>query len=196
MSRTPIRGRDFASIVDEIEGWLPLEEAEYLRLAARSAIGSIVEIGCYRGRSTAALALGALESSGSIQKVYSIDPHDEFTGQLGGAFGPIDRVHYYRNVLRAGVAEHASLINLPSQNVAQIWEKPVGLLFVDGDHRYEAVRKDVDCWLPHVVAGGAIIFDDAQNANAGVGRVISELLECGACADGEKMGKMRQVVKL
>ena len=55
-----------------IEGWLSAREAGLLYDLARAARQPIVEIGCWRGRSTAALALGS--AAGHRQPIYCIDP--------------------------------------------------------------------------------------------------------------------------
>lgn len=38
--------------------------------------------------------------------------------------------------------------------------RSVDLLFIDGDHRYEAVKKDYEMYSPLVQAGGFIVFHD------------------------------------
>lgn len=48
------------------------------------------------------------------------------------------------------------------------------LIFVDGDHGYQAVRADIDRLLPCLVPGGWICFDDAGSGYAGVDRAIAE----------------------
>lgn len=50
------------------------------------------------------------------------------------------------------------------------------LLFLDGDHGYEAVRHDIRCLGPFLVPGGWICFDDAFSGYAGVDRAISEMI--------------------
>jgi predicted O-methyltransferase YrrM len=50
------------------------------------------------------------------------------------------------------------------------------LLFIDGDHGYEAVRQDILSLAPFVVPGGWICFDDAFSSYEGVNRAISELV--------------------
>src|SRR5690606_34352437 len=54
-----------------IDGWLTDGEASALHRLAAEASGPVVEIGSWRGRSTAALALGSM--SGSKQPVYAVD---------------------------------------------------------------------------------------------------------------------------
>lgn len=158
------------------EGMLPLEVAELLyRLARELTDGVIVEVGSYRGRSTVALALGA----GNDVPVYAIEPHEPFTGMLGGEFGPADRAAFYRAMLRTGMYQRVRLVNLPSRTAARGWELPVGLLWIDGDHRYEAVRADFDAWSRHLTETATVVFDDATDPEIGPHRLIGELLTCG-----------------
>lgn len=188
--------RSLAALLDKVEGWIPLPDAELLRRLAQRSPADIVEIGCYRGRSTIALCLGASEAEPGGFLVYSIDPHRRATGVYGGKFGPEDREAYYRNMLGSGLARQAALINLPSELVGPIWGSPVGLLFIDGDHRYEAVRRDVEVWRPHLLAEGVIVLDDASDVKGGPFRVVRELLESGAFETVEIVGKMHALRKL
>lgn len=96
--------------------------------------GVIVEIGPYRGLSTIALARGSCR--GPQIPVYAIDPH-EFTPAL--SYGPQDNVAFFRNVLFSGVANIVRPVNLPSAEAVSGWKKPISLLWIDGNHEYEAV---------------------------------------------------------
>jgi len=156
----------------KIEGMIGDLEAELLtRLASEVDEGCIVEIGSYRGMSTIALALGA------HVPVYAIEPHEHFTGVLGGTFGPADRRAFFENLLRAGVVEKVRLVNLSSEVVAPGWKIPVGLLWIDGDHRHEAVRRDFGSWEPHL--RGKVAFHDAIQPTLGPAQLIDELLASG-----------------
>ena len=191
-----ISNRTLEELLRDIEGWLPLPDASFLRMLARCSPADIVEIGCYRGRSTIALALGASEAEGGGHLVHSVDPHQHAAGVFGGNFGPDDREAYYRNMLGSGMATRAALINLPSEKVGQIWDRPVGLLFVDGDHHYDAVKRDIEVWSPHVVAGGVVAFDDASDKDGGPFTVICELLDSGRFETFEIVGKVHALKKL
>jgi hypothetical protein len=147
------------------------EAALLTRLASEVAEGCIVEIGSYRGMSTIALAKGARVP------VYAIEPHEHFQGVLGGMFGPADRRAFFENLLRAGVVEQVRLVNLSSEIVAPGWQLPVGLLWIDGDHRYEAVRRDFECWEPYL--SGKVAFHDAIQPTLGPFQLIEELLDDG-----------------
>lgn len=176
-------------LVEGVEGWLAREEAALL-LDLASAVPSreaVVELGNYRGRSTVALALGALAGGGA--QVYSVDPHVDFTGPRGGRFGRHDQQELYANLARAGVGAAVSVVGLDSRQVASSWGAiGVGLLFIDGDHRYEAVRADLDAWSPHLAPDARVAFDDADYAD--VARLISERCAAGQLRLRARAGKV------
>ena len=147
------------------------EEALLTRLAAEVEGSCIIEVGSYRGKSTIALARGA-----SVP-IYAIEPHEEFVGVMGGRFGPADRCAFFENLLSAGVSEKVRLVNLSSEIVAPNWRVPVGLLWIDGDHRYEAVRRDFECWRPHL--RGPVALHDSTGPTLGPTRLVKELLDDG-----------------
>jgi MMP 1-O-methyltransferase len=151
-----------------VEGMISPKEAELLtELATTVNEGCIVEVGSYRGYSTIALACRARVP------VYAIEPHEAFEGVLGGHFGPADRKAFFKNLLEADVVESVRLVNLSSEIVAPGWQLPVGLLWIDGDHRYEAVRRDFQCWEPHVT--GMIALHDSTGETLGPTRLVGEL---------------------
>lgn len=158
-----------------VEGALGRAEANLLfELAADVQDSCIVEVGSFRGKSTVALALGSQQ--GFDAPVFAIDPHEPFTGVVGGEFGPNDRIAFYKNMLRTGCGETVRLINLLSQMVASAWSKPIGLLWLDGDHSYDAVRSDFRGFDPYVIANGFVAFHDSLDPNLGPAQVIDEAI--------------------
>src|SRR5262245_20974541 len=104
-----------------IEGQLTEAEANKLmELAQKAPKGSaIVEIGTFRGRSTIALAFGAIKGNGNT--VYAVDPHTAFVGVYGGKFGPEDQAALYENLTKCGVGQIVSVVSLPSVQAARAW---------------------------------------------------------------------------
>jgi hypothetical protein len=180
---------ELRELLGRTEGMITLAEGTLLyELAKAVEEGCIVEVGSYRGRSTVALARGSLD--GHEVPVYAIEPHELFTGVLGGQFGPQDRAAFFRAMLDSGCAEVVRLINLSSEQVAPTWRMPVSLLWIDGDHRYEGVRRDFDCWLPHVTPTGTIVFDDSRDPQLGPLRLIEKLVDGGGFAVTKVVGKV------
>jgi hypothetical protein len=159
-----------------LEGMLSNEEtlALYTLAQAVRRPDCIVEVGSYRGRSTAALAAGARPSGVAV---YAIEPHEPFTGILGGQFGPEDRKQFFRNMLRSRSTDEVRLVNLSSEIVAQGWQKPVGLLWLDGDHSYAGVRRDFEAWEPHLSDAVTVALHDSNQPS--IQRFLGELTAIG-----------------
>jgi glycosyltransferase involved in cell wall biosynthesis len=176
------------------EGGVSIEEGIALcRYAADCAGGAIVEIGSFRGKSAVALATGAMQSSAAV---FCVDPHVEFTGVYGGRFGPQDRGAFYQVMLETKLFEKVALINLPSREAARGWCRPIGLLFIDGDHSLRGVTGDFEAWEPHLCLGGIIAFDDATDPAIGPSKVIGQILATGRYAALETVGKVRFLRKI
>ncbi|MGO1118063.1 class I SAM-dependent methyltransferase [Rhodovibrionaceae bacterium A322] len=173
-----------------VRGSMSPAETELLySLASQVTKGCILEVGSWRGRSSTAMGLATLDAGMDI-KVYAVDPHEPFTGVYGGEFGAKDRGHFYQNMLRTGCYKAVRLINLSSEIIAPGWKDPISLLFIDGDHSYEGVKRDAECWLPHLVPGGTVVFDDAVDEEIGPFKLIEELLADGGYERTETVGKV------
>ena len=155
-----------------VEGWLSDAQGRALFMAAAKTTGrgAIVEIGSWKGRSTTWLASGARLAG---QSVYAIDPHrrsreypeeetlDEFLATLA----------------RNGLADVVEPLVMTSEEAAARVAGPVELLFIDGDHAYDAVRRDAELWLPRLSDGGIVMFHDAATAAYdGPRRVVRQMV--------------------
>jgi hypothetical protein len=164
--------------VSKIDGWLSPHEAITLYEAARTANGPIIEIGSWRGRSTAALALGSM--AGNQQPVYAID---SFVGVSAtdrptcfGAKADSSSPEILRaNLDAAGVNGLVRIV--PKASYQAVGEVPdCGLLFIDGDHSYRNVRLDLEMYAPKVKLGGKIVLHDCHDADPGVAQAADEYL--------------------
>jgi predicted O-methyltransferase YrrM len=152
--------------LDGIRGTTSSRECRLLAYLARTAPaeGVIIEIGCLIGKSTAWLIEGACRRANPTP-VVSIDPHlydtwEEFQ----------DTVRRF-DLSQRGLEVHRDL----SHCVARTWTRPISLLWVDGCHEYEADCQDIDDFVPHVLPGGWVVFDDAAGGHfPGAERAIAE----------------------
>lgn len=169
---------DLKTYLDQTEGMINLPEAVMLYEMAKACTdGCIVEVGSYRGRSAVALGRGSLD--GHKAPIYAIEPHEAFTGDLGGTFGPPDRAAFYAAMLATSCYHVVRLVNLSSEIVTPGWQQKVGVLFLDGDHSYAGVKRDFDCWQPHLTPSAFIAFDDSTNPEIGPHQLVAELLQSG-----------------
>ena len=176
------------SDVPSIRGWLSLDGALLLyRLASQVAEGCIVEVGSFRGRSTVVLARGSEHGHGA--RVYAVEPHEPFVGPRGGEFGPEDRAAFFRNMVRTGAYRTVRLLNTSSEIVAPGWTEPVALLWLDGDHTYEGVRRDFDAWAPHLLPGCDLVLDDTDDPRLGPQQLVEKLTAEG-WVEVERVGRV------
>ena len=143
--------------VNDTPGFLSEREARFLMLAAAAAPagGAIVEIGSFKGRSTVGLAYVARRYG--LGSVVAIDPHTSPSTtdpDLGSGSSSYDE--FQENLRRAGVADAVDCRRAFSQEVARDWSRPIRLLWIDGDHLYEAVKRDLALFRPYL-APGAIV---------------------------------------
>ncbi len=54
------------------------------------------------------------------------------------------------------------LVEADSTEYVKVWDREIDLLFVDGDHSYEGVTKDL-AWLDWLRVGGVVIFHDCYD---------------------------------
>jgi predicted O-methyltransferase YrrM len=150
---------DVRKLVEKVDGWLTDSEGELLyRLAKDCNKGVIVEIGSWKGKSTIWLSAGS--KAGNKVKVYAVDPH---TGseEHKEAYGKVWTFEEFKkNIKNAGMDDIVIPLVKESVPAAAEFKEPVGLIFVDGAHDYESVKKDFKAWYPKVADGGIMVFHD------------------------------------
>jgi hypothetical protein len=79
----------------------------------------------------------------------------------------------------ANIAPYRNRVTLyktDSMSAAQkVDDGSLDFIFIDADHSFEGVCRDIDAWLPKVKAGGYIFFHDYENANTYTG--VKEAIE-------------------
>jgi predicted O-methyltransferase YrrM len=181
----------------DIQAWLKEIEGDVLYRLARDGegTGAIVEIGSWMGRSTAWLAAGSMARG--REHVHAVDTFDGGPALKAEDY-PILKEQgttyhvFTENLERAGVFDHVEPVIADSRAAAAGWDKgAIRLIFIDGDHSYEAVKADLEAWLPHVASGGYIVFDDVHDHYPGVQRLTAE-----ATAEGGPLKRVLAVGKI
>lgn len=162
--------------IDQIEGLLvPGQEKVLHDFASRMGKDSvIVEIGSFKGRSTACLGLGARRKG---TKIFAIDT---FAGN-GKDFTRGDQYlekqyfdQFVNNMKKAGLKNVIPIRGF-SHEIGRAWKLPIDLLFIDGSHLYEDVKLDFELFFPYVKPGGLVLFHDVQHEFPGVFKVWNEI---------------------
>ncbi len=143
----------------------------------------ICEVGSWKGFSTVYLAQ-QLQHRHDGGRVYSVDVWDRkgaYWNDFCKRFPADSAGHLYacflRHIERAAVTGLVLPHRLPSADAAKQFQrcgKLFDAVFIDGDHRYDAVRSDILNWRSRVRPGGILCGHDYNNKD--VKRAVDELL--------------------
>ena len=132
-----------------IQGLMVVSELELLCRMARSA-KTIVELGCFKGKSLAAMGL-----TNPTAELHAVD-----------FFGDMSHRNYKGSTLEqtsdnlknvgVKVEFHVGL----THEVAPTFDKQIDLLHIDAGHSYEECTQDLIDWTPKISPGGAVCIHD------------------------------------
>jgi citronellol/citronellal dehydrogenase len=176
------RLREIGPPIQQIQGWLDGNAGGVLYQVARfqSPTAVVVELGSWKGRSTAWLAQGLRDRG--VGKVFAVDTwrgtETETQHQvLLSGYGP-DQLYeeFLDNLRRLGLIDIVAPLRATTLEAAARWPhgRTIGLLHIDASHEYEDVKADFEAWHGFVVPGGFIVFDDVPSW-AGPTRFVKEL---------------------
>ena len=139
--------------IDGIGGWMGREDCYAIYEHTKDLYSAtIVEIGCFMGRSTKTMALSSPTSTiTSIDPLISVHPSagnitpNEVNNRLHESMSGFDSWTHIRDT---------------SSSVGKWWEDSIDLLFIDGDHHEVALLEDIRLFVPHVKPGGIVMFHD------------------------------------
>ena len=115
-----------------------------------------VEIGSARGKS-ACFVGQALKQNGK-GKLYAIDPHAKTDWN---DIMSVDTYDVMRKHLESlGLLDRVEIVRKTAEQAALNWNLTIDLLFIDGDHSYEGVKKDWELFTPHLSPFGVVVFHD------------------------------------
>jgi predicted O-methyltransferase YrrM len=191
------------------KGFMPDDEGAALHEAgiAGGAVGPLLEIGSYCGKSAVYLG-SAARIAGTV--LFSVDHHHGSEENQAGwehhdrevvdaRSGRMDTLPFFRRTIEDAGLEGAVVgVVGDSPTVGRHWETPVGLLFIDGGHADDVAMADYETWSRHVVAGGILAihdcFEDPADGGQGPFRVWQR-----AAADGftplATTGSLRTLVR-
>lgn len=153
----------------------------------------VVEVGSWMGASTCFLAAGL---KGTNAKIYAVDNFQGLSTcgedaawykrhfQKLGAASTLDI--FKGNFVALGLSGRAEPVVCDSLAAAQSLAAKRGsidLIFIDGDHSYEACQADIVAWAPYVKRGGVIAFHDFGSRASGVTQAIFEAIKAARFAE-------------
>lgn len=167
------RVNEIRELVKDIQGWCAGGPDLYDLVRNWPSPPVVVELGSWKGLSTAWLGLAIKDRGGG--RLVAVDTwegtaservHREMLKDYGpdGLF-----TEFTANMEKLGIEVEA--FRGTTKEGAEWWRGPIDILHIDAAHDYKCVREDFERWSPHA---RLIVFDDVPGW-PGPSRVIQEL---------------------
>lgn len=155
----------------------------YTWIAERSDYEIFVEVGTWKGQGVVHLAQQLLENRDKDNfKIYAIDLFEDLW-----KFGNYEKLYegfkikhiakmFDYNLKSNKIDKYVTRIKEYSHKAADQFEDgSVDFVFIDADHEFENVKKDIYAWLPKVKKGGIIAGHDYVASQQGVIKAVNSI---------------------
>jgi MMP 1-O-methyltransferase len=166
----------------EVSGWSEDIEQVYEHIARTCPPEAVlVEVGAWCGRSAIMLAQLLKDYKKPFVTIYAVDQFKNtegltedmrtFIASQGGSIRPI----FEQNVRLGGVEDQVRVLEGDSAECASHFiDGELDMVFIDADHRFEYVARDIRTWQPKLRRGGLLAGHDYTDPD--VTRAVTELL--------------------
>ena len=163
-----------------ISGWFSEADSQFvLNMLKTIKDGICVEIGCFKGRSTAVMMPAAIKNN---NEYYVIDNFyggkDETTpaSKIQRCSGEQIKKEFIENMKMIGMRRSDYRLWRCNSIDASVYfpDQSLDLVFLDGDHAYESVKLDIETWWKKIKKNGIIAGHDINNED--VSRAVKEFL--------------------
>ena len=135
-----------------------------------------VEVGCFMGRSLCSVADILLAKNISVVAVDAFNPQPK-NETFAAVLNSLDlKATCAENLASFGITTEVELIKMPSHQASELFEENYfDLIFLDADHTYQSVIRDIECWRPRLKPGGLLAGHDYGNSHLGVDKAVQEV---------------------
>jgi hypothetical protein len=163
----------------KVEGWFNYPDMFAYAVQHAPQEAHFVEIGTWKGQSSAFLAVEIINSGKKIK----LDCIDNFTGSVIEPGQMLDRDNQagrlydvFVNNMKP-VEGHYTAIQGDSAETASLYQdESLDFVFIDASHDYESIKKDITAWFPKVKIGGLFGGHDYAQPYPGIIRAVNGLL--------------------
>lgn len=157
----------------DIPGWQAPGDTERLYEMGYKSGDVILEIGTYAGKSATVELRGALANPQRSAPLY-----------FGIDINPVGVVRTLTNLQAQNLFEHALVFHHDLEQFTSEFDIQPTMVFLDGDHRYDGVKKDLEILKSFLVPDVPVLCHDYTNAQndtgeLGVRRAVDEFVAEG-----------------
>ncbi len=148
---------------------VPREMTKYVRENLKPPyIG--VEIGVLKGENSQNII-----DNLQIKKLYLVDPWRVFKNFSGVIKD--NRIYYEYVVKKFKKNDNVVILKKTSEGATKLIPNNLDFVYIDGNHKYEYVKKDIELYYPKIRNGGIIGGHDYGSKFKGVVQAVNEFVE-------------------
>jgi len=122
----------------------------------------IADVGCWTGISSLVLALIAQKFTGTVYSIDWFRGSENTNLDFAGKYFNIKQI-FLDNINSYETKKHITLIEGTSTETStRIANESLDVVFLDADHRYRYIKKDIETWLPKLKRGGLMCGHDCE----------------------------------
>ena len=149
-------------------GFCDLDDREFLTdmMSRLPEDALIVEVGTFKGKATAVMALACLDTS---RRIVAVDPFVEYEHHSGNPASLALGLHQtWEGVYKDFLATFEEVpfvahIRKTSERAAIEWDGgEIDFIWIDGSHKASMVKIDLELWVPFIKKGGIVSGHDWQ----------------------------------
>lgn len=156
---------------DQIQGWFNYKQTYNFLLSKVPDNGKFVECGAWLGCSSSYLCDVARDRV----NIYIVDTWKGSPDELTTNHYLATQTDIYHIFLENMGHRSFTPLRMDSCEASQQFEdNSCDVVYIDMTHTYEAVKRDIECWLPKVKDGGYIAGHDYADYAPGVVKAVNE----------------------
>ena len=167
------------------------------KLMKKFGVKVAAEVGVARGHHSA----HSLESVPDL-KLYSVDPWGLYLEEHNAMYNYHtlkDDEKIFQNVVEIlkPFGERSKIIRSTSERAIYEIKEPLDMVFIDAEHTYESVKKDIGLWWNKVKVGGIISGHDYDNpAHPGVTKAVDKFFSDKGIKINKEKGNVWWIIKM
>lgn len=163
----------------DIQGWFDFEDL-YLDMIAKAPNDAhFIEVGAWLGKSSSFMGVEIKNSGKDIKldciDTWSFDPKGSIPKVFFDQVEDVEKT-FIKNMADSGIEDIVTPIKLESTIASKNYaDNSLDFVFIDANHGYEDVKKDIQAWYPKVKVGGYIGGHDYSMYWTGVIKAVDEI---------------------
>jgi SAM-dependent methyltransferase len=122
----------------------------------------IADIGCWTGTSSILFGEIAKALSGKLWSIDWFAGSQNTNLELAGKYFNIKKI-FMDNINRFNFGDIITVLDKTSEEASKEFkDNSLDIVFIDADHRYEYIKRDIELWYPKVKIGGLLCGHDCE----------------------------------